>query len=42
VLARSADGSETEQTVRVPGKLTDVVLSANGRKSGRAGARSAK
>jgi hypothetical protein len=42
VLARTADGTETEQTVRVPGKLTDVVLSPEGRKSGRGGSRSTK
>jgi hypothetical protein len=42
ILARSADGTESDQKVRIPGKLTDVVLSTGGRKSARGGTRSSK
>jgi uncharacterized protein DUF4255/carboxypeptidase family protein len=42
VLARTADGTEAEQVVEVPGKETDVVIGAGPRKSGRGGSRSTK
>jgi hypothetical protein len=42
VIARGADGTESDQKVTVPGKLTDVVLGGGSRKNGRSGARSNK